>query len=99
MWKNLAGKSISESNMNFIYIKAAEVLNRWLGESEAAIREVFAKAKAAAPCIVFFDELDAVSTTRGIEGNVHSDWVTAQILTEIDGLEELKNIICIGATD
>jgi transitional endoplasmic reticulum ATPase len=98
--KTLLAKALAcESNMNFIYIKAAEVLNRWLGESEAAIREIFAKAKAAAPCIVFFDELDAVSTTRGMEGNVHSDRVTAQILTEIDGLEELKNIICIGATN
>jgi transitional endoplasmic reticulum ATPase len=98
--KTLLAKALAaESSMNFIYIKAAEVLNRWLGESEAAIREIFSRAKAASPCIVFFDELDAISTVRGVEGNIHSDRVTAQILTEIDGLEELKNVICIGATN
>jgi transitional endoplasmic reticulum ATPase len=98
--KTLLAKALAnESNMNFIYIKAAEVLNRWLGESEAAVREIFSKAKAAAPCIIFFDELDAISSIRGIDGNVHSDRVTAQILTEIDGLEDLKNVICIGATN
>jgi transitional endoplasmic reticulum ATPase len=98
--KTLLAKALAnESNMNFIYIKAAEVLNRWLGESEAAVREIFAKARASAPCIIFFDELDAISSIRGIDGNVHSDRVTAQILTEIDGLEDLKNVICIGATN
>jgi transitional endoplasmic reticulum ATPase len=98
--KTLLAKALaSETSMNFIYIKGAEVLNRWLGESEAAIREIFTKARAAAPCIVFFDELDAISTIRGVEGNVHSDRVTAQILTELDGLEELKDVICIGATN
>jgi transitional endoplasmic reticulum ATPase len=98
--KTLLAKALAaETNMNFIYIKAAEVLNRWLGESEAAIREIFTRARSATPCIVFFDELDAISTVRGVEGNVHSDRVTAQILTELDGLEELKDIICIGATN
>jgi transitional endoplasmic reticulum ATPase len=98
--KTLLAKALAaETNMNFIYIKAAEVLNRWLGESEAAIREIFVRARASSPCIIFFDELDAISTVRGIEGNVHSDRVTAQILTELDGLEELKDVICIGATN
>jgi transitional endoplasmic reticulum ATPase len=98
--KTLLGKALaSETNMNFIYIKGAEVLNRWLGESEAAIREIFKKARDAAPCIIFFDELDAVSTIRGVDGNVHSDRVTAQILTELDGLDEMKGVICIGATN
>jgi len=98
--KTLLVKALaSESNMNFISIKGAEVLNHWLGESEAAIREIFAKAKESAPCIIFFDELDAIATERGIDGNVHSDRVTAQILTELDGIEEIKNVICIGATN
>jgi transitional endoplasmic reticulum ATPase len=98
--KTLLAKALAaETNMNFIYIKAAEVLNRWLGESEAAIREIFIRARSATPCIIFFDELDAISTVRGVEGNVHSDRVTAQILTELDGLDELKDVICIGATN
>lgn len=98
--KTLLVKALaSESNMNFISIKGAEILNHWLGESEAAVREIFSKAKESAPCIVFFDELDAVATRRGVEGNVHSDRVTAQILTELDGIEEIKNVICIGATN
>ncbi|MBD3352191.1 MAG: AAA family ATPase [Candidatus Lokiarchaeota archaeon] len=98
--KTLIVKALaSESSMNFISIKGAEVLNHWLGESEAAVREIFAKAKESAPCIVFFDELDAVATKRGVEGNVHSDRVTAQILTELDGIEDLKDVICIGATN
>ncbi|MHA1339419.1 MAG: AAA family ATPase [Promethearchaeota archaeon] len=98
--KTLLVKALaSESNMNFISIKGAEVLNHWLGESEAAVREIFAKAKESAPCIIFFDELDAIATERGVEGNVHSDRVTAQLLTELDGIEEIKNVICIGATN
>ncbi len=89
----------SEADINFISIKGAEVLNHWLGESEAAIRDIFNKAKDSAPCIIFFDELDAISTIRGVEGNVHSDRVTAQILTELDGIEDRKDVICIGATN
>ncbi len=98
--KTLIAKALArESNMNFISIKGAEVLKHWLGESEATVRDIFAKARAAAPCIIFFDELDAISMERGELGNVHSDRVTAQILTEIDGLEESKDVICIGATN
>ena len=98
--KTLLAKALArESNMNFISIKGAEVLKHWLGESEATVRDIFAKARAAAPCIIFFDELDAISMERGELGNVHSDRVTAQILTEIDGLEESKDVICIGATN
>jgi len=98
--KTLLVKALaSEADMNFISIKGAEVLNHWLGESEAAVREIFAKAKESAPCIIFFDELDAVSAERGELGNVHSDRVTAQILTELDGIEDRKDVICIGATN
>ena len=98
--KTLIAKALAkESNMNFISIKGAEVLKHWLGESEATVRDIFSKARSAAPCIVFFDELDAISMERGELGNVHSDRVTAQILTEIDGLEETKDVICIGATN
>ncbi|MHA1727613.1 MAG: AAA family ATPase [Promethearchaeota archaeon] len=89
----------SEADMNFISIKGAEILNHWLGESESAVREIFTRAKAAAPCIIFFDELDAISTRRGVEGNVHSDRVTAQILIELNGIEDRKDVICIGATN
>jgi transitional endoplasmic reticulum ATPase len=98
--KTLLVKALaSEADMNFISIKGAEVLNHWLGESEAAVREIFAKAKESAPCIIFFDELDAVSAERGELGNVHSDRVTAQLLTELDGIEDRKDVICIGATN
>jgi transitional endoplasmic reticulum ATPase len=100
--KTLLAKAVaSETEANFISIKGPEFLSKWVGESEKAVRETFKKAKQAAPCIVFFDEIDAVVPTRG--GGSSDSHVTeriiSQILTELDGLESLHGVIVIGATN
>ena len=91
----------TETEANFISVKGPEFLSKWVGESEKAVREMFKKAKQAAPCIVFFDEIDAVVPTRG--GGSSDSHVTeriiSQILTELDGLESLHGVIVIGATN
>ncbi|MFX1512393.1 MAG: CDC48 family AAA ATPase [Promethearchaeota archaeon] len=100
--KTLLVKAIAhEAESNFISIKGPEVLSKWVGESEKAIRETFRKAKQAAPCIIFFDELDALAPTRG--GSQQDTGVTERVistlLTEMDGLEELRDVVIIGATN
>ena len=86
---------------NFISIKGPELLSKWVGESEKGVREIFRKARQAAPCIIFFDEIDALVPQRGSGGsNSHvTENVVSQILTEIDGLEELHDVLIIGATN
>jgi len=86
---------------NFISVKGAELLSKWVGESEKGIREIFRKARQAAPCIIFFDEIDALVPRRtgGSLGSHVTEGVVSQILTEIDGLEELHNVLIIGATN
>jgi ATP-dependent 26S proteasome regulatory subunit len=86
---------------NFISIKGPELLSKWVGESEKGVREIFRKARQAAPCIIFLDEVDALVPRRGSGGsNSHvTENVVSQILTEIDGLEELNNVLIIGATN
>ncbi len=100
--KTLLAKAVAtESEANFISIKGPEVLSKWVGESEKAIREIFRKARQAAPCVVFFDELDAIAPVRG--GGYGDSRVTerviSQLLTEMDGLEELRNVVVIAATN
>jgi transitional endoplasmic reticulum ATPase len=99
--KTLLAKAVAnESEANFISVKGPEVLSKWVGESEKAVREIFKKAKQAAPCLVFFDEVDAVASTRGMEvGARVGERVLNQILTEMDGLEELHNVVVIAATN
>ena len=100
--KTLLAKAIAnESEANFISIKGPELLSKWVGESEKAVREVFRKARQAAPTIIFFDELDAITPIRGGGyGDSHvTERVISQILTELDGLEELKDVVVIGATN
>ncbi|MCP8304993.1 MAG: CDC48 family AAA ATPase [archaeon] len=100
--KTLLAKAVAnESEANFISIKGPELLSKWVGESERGIREVFRKSRQAAPCIVFFDELDAITPVRGGGyGDSHvTERVISQILTEIDGLEELRGVVVIGATN
>ena len=99
--KTLLAKAIAtESEANFISIKGPEVFNKWVGESEKAIREVFRKARTAAPSIVYFDELDALAPRRGsYSGSQVYESVLNQILSEIDGLEELKNVAVIASTN
>ncbi len=99
--KTMLAKAVAtETEANFISIKGPEIYSRWLGESEKAVRETFKKAKQAAPCIIFFDELDAVAPIRGSSGTSHSvERVVSQLLTEMDGLVKLHNIVVIGATN
>lgn len=97
----MAKAAANESEANFISIKGPELLSKWVGESEKGIREIFRKARQAAPCIIFFDELDAIAPTRGGDhGDSHvTERVISQFLTEMDGLEILTNVVVIGATN
>ncbi|MBI4228488.1 MAG: CDC48 family AAA ATPase [Deltaproteobacteria bacterium] len=99
--KTLLAKSIAnQSGLNFISIKGAELLSKYVGESERAVREVFKKAKQVSPCIIFFDEIDALAPCRSaIEGNHVSERVVSQLLTEMDGVEELTGVSVIAATN
>src|SRR6266436_31402 len=100
--KTLLAKAVAhESESNFISVKGPELLNKFVGESEKAVREVFRKARQASPCIIFFDEVDSVAPTRGSNaGDSHvTERVISQFLTEMDGLEELRNVIIIAATN
>lgn len=100
--KTLLAKAVAnESECNFISIKGPELLSKWVGESEKGVREMFRKARQAAPSIIFFDEIDALVPKRGAYiGSSHvTESVVSQILTELDGLEELKNVVVLGATN
>jgi transitional endoplasmic reticulum ATPase len=100
--KTMIAKAVATtSEANFISVKGPELLSKWVGESEKGVREVFRKARQAAPCIIFFDELDAVAPRRGrSEGDAHvTERVISQMLTEMDGLEDLKGVVVIGATN
>jgi transitional endoplasmic reticulum ATPase len=97
----MAKAAANESEANFISIMGPELLSKWVGESEKGVREIFRKARQAAPCIIFFDEMDAITPARG--GNFGDSHVTerviSQFLTELDGLEVLTNVVVIGATN
>ncbi len=96
----LAQAVATESEANFISVKGPELLSKWVGESEKAVREVFKKARQTAPTIIFFDELDALAPKRSAsEDNKVSERVVNQLLTEMDGLEGLQDIVIIGATN
>lgn len=100
--KTLLARAVAtESEANFISVKGPELLSKWVGESEKAIREVFRKARTAAPAIIFFDEIDAIAPTRGRSaGDSHvTERVISQLLTEMDGLESMKDIIILAATN
>ncbi|CAJ1351087.1 unnamed protein product, partial [Effrenium voratum] len=101
--KTLLAKAVaSECSANFVSIKGPELLTMWFGESEANVREVFDKARAAAPCVLFFDELDSIGTARGSsagDAGGAGDRVMNQLLTEIDGVGAKKNVFFIGATN
>ena len=97
----LAKAAANESEANFISVKGPELLNKFVGESEKAVREIFRKARQASPCIIFFDEVDSVAPVRGSsagDSNV-TERVISQFLTEMDGLEELRNVVIIAATN
>ncbi|MFW9900954.1 MAG: CDC48 family AAA ATPase [Candidatus Thorarchaeota archaeon] len=100
--KTLLARAVAtESKANFISIKGPELLSKWVGESEKAIREVFRKAKMASPCIIFFDEFDSIAPSRGrhTSDSGVTEKVLSQFLTELDGLEIMKDIVVIAATN
>jgi len=99
--KTLLAKAVAtESEANFISVKGPALLSKWVGESEKGVRETFRKARQAAPCIVFFDEIDAIAPLRGAGGESHvSERVVSQLLTELDGIEELKGVVVLAATN
>ncbi|KAM4807714.1 ATPase family gene 2 protein homolog A [Rhinophrynus dorsalis] len=100
--KTMIAKALaSESGLNFLAVKGPELMNKYVGESERAVREIFRKARAVAPSILFFDEIDALAVERGSSsgaGNV-ADRVLAQLLTEMDGIEQLKDVVILAATN
>jgi len=99
--KTLLAKALAhESEVNFISVKGPEFLSKWVGESEKAVRETFKKARSAAPCIIFFDEIDAIAGVRGrFASSEVTEQVVSQLLTEMDGLEDLKDVILLAATN
>ncbi|RLG16074.1 hypothetical protein DRN69_01765 [Candidatus Pacearchaeota archaeon] len=98
--KTLLAKAVAnESGANFISVKGPELLSKYVGESEKKLREIFRKAKQAAPSIIFFDEIDAMTHTRGIGRTEVVDTLVSQLLTEMSGIEELKNVVVMAATN
>jgi len=99
--KTLLAKAVAhESKANFISIKGPEVMSKWVGESEKAVRELFKKARQVAPTIVFLDELDSIAPMRGTDTGSHvTDSVVNQLLTSIDGMESMEGVTVIGATN
>jgi transitional endoplasmic reticulum ATPase len=106
--KTLLAKAVAtESEANFISVKGPELLSKWVGESEKGVREIFRRARQAAPCVVFFDEVDSISPTRGGIGmgeggvGIHTgtERMVSQLLTEMDGIQEMHGVVIIAATN
>lgn len=98
--KTLLAKALAnESNVNFISVKGPSLVSKYVGESEKAIRNIFAQARQAAPCIIFFDEIDAIAPRRDGNDSNFSDRLVAQLLTEMDGIDELKGVLVLAATN
>ncbi|MCL2032245.1 MAG: CDC48 family AAA ATPase [Methanomassiliicoccaceae archaeon] len=99
--KTMLAKAVAtESEANFIAVKGPEFLNKWVGESEKAVRETFRKARQASPCVIFMDEIDSIAPERGTGGDSNvTERVISQMLTELDGLESLNDVVVIAATN
>jgi transitional endoplasmic reticulum ATPase len=99
--KTLLAKAVAtESEANFISIRGPELLSKWVGESERGVREVFRRARQAAPCVIFFDEIDALAPTRGMGGDsMVTERVVSQLLTELDGIQSLNGVVVLAATN
>jgi transitional endoplasmic reticulum ATPase len=99
--KTLLAKAVAnESEANFILVKGPELLSKWVGESEKAVREIFKKARQASPTIIFFDEIDSLAPKRGASSDSHvTERVVNQLLTEMDGLEQMYDVVIIAATN
>jgi len=99
--KTLLAKAVAtESEANFISVRGPEILSKWVGESERGVREVFRRARQASPCIIFFDEVDALAPTRGMGGDsMVTERVVSQLLTELDGIQNLNGVVVLAATN
>ena len=98
--KTLLGKAVAnEANANFISVKGPELVSKWVGESEKHVREIFKRARQVAPCIIFFDEFDSITKMRGISISDSTEKIVNQLLTELDGIEELEKVMIIAATN
>lgn len=98
--KTMVAKALAtESGLNFLAVKGPECFSKWVGESERAVREIFCKARAVAPSIIFFDEIDALAVERGSGGSNVADRVLTQLLTEMDGVERLNGVCVVAATN
>jgi transitional endoplasmic reticulum ATPase len=99
--KTMVAKAVAkESEANFLLVKGPEMLSKWVGESEKAIREIFKKARQSAPSIIFFDEIDSIAPKRGVSGDSGvTERVVNQLLTEMDGIEVLTDVVVIAATN
>jgi len=98
--KTLLAKAVAkESESNFIHVKGPSLLSMWVGKSEEGMRKIFERARQVSPCIVFFDEIDAIAGRRGSDSNKVTERVLNQMLSEMDGLEDMKDILVIAATN
>ncbi|KAH7445284.1 hypothetical protein KP509_01G000400 [Ceratopteris richardii] len=98
--KTLVAKAIAnDAQANFIYIKGPELLNKYVGKSEHVVWSLFARARSCAPCIIFFDEMDALAPRHGTDGNAIAERVLNQLLIEMDGADKQKGVFLIGATN
>src|ERR1051325_8921984 len=99
--KTLLAKAVAtESEANFISVKGPELVSKWVGESERAVREIFRRARQAAPCVIFFDEIDTIAPTRGMGGDsMVTERVVSQLLTELDGIQALSGVVVLAATN
>jgi transitional endoplasmic reticulum ATPase len=99
--KTLLAKAVAtESEANFVSVRGPELLSKWVGESERGIREIFKRARQSAPCVIFFDEIDSIAPIRGAGGETQvSERVVSQLLTELDGMENMHGVIVLAATN
>lgn len=99
--KTLLAKAVAtESEANFISVRGPELLSKWVGESERGVREIFRRARQAAPCVIFFDEIDALAPIRGMGGDsMVTERVVSQLLTELDGIQALQGVVVLAATN
>jgi SpoVK/Ycf46/Vps4 family AAA+-type ATPase len=99
--KTLLAKAVAtESEANFVSVRGPELLSKWVGESERGIREIFRRARQASPCVIFFDEIDSIAPIRGVGGETAvTERVVSQLLTELDGMENLRGVIVLAATN
>ena len=99
--KTLLAKAVAtESEANFVSVRGPELLSKWVGESERGIREIFRRARQASPCVIFFDEIDSIAPIRGVGGETAvTERVVSQLLTELDGMENMRGVVVLAATN